>query len=234
MPRKQDAAPENFFGIEDARDLELIAGELSGRRLFELESGPPLREFTRESLIEVHRHLLQDVYPWAGQIRSTEVGAMGLMMCRAEFVEDELGRVMRRIQKQPPSTADLNMADATIADHWCELTIVHPFRDGNSRTQRYFFDQMFRAAGWVVDWTQVNASHAHAARYVGAATADASFLAQLLLPAVYPVDALPPTGEGSLRKTQGHRDSNSAEIFQHMMQFRRDHPAAPWEPPTST
>ncbi|WP_334137134.1 Fic family protein [Corynebacterium variabile] len=90
--------------------------------------------------------------------------------------------MFRDIAKHPPSTSDVDAAVATVADHWAELTMVHPFRDGNSRTQRFFFDQMLRDAGWPVDWTLVSAEQVHAARYVGAATVDSSYLAQALRP----------------------------------------------------
>ena len=185
MARQSREAPDNLFGISDPAQLERIAGSLATQRLGELELGPPLTEFTRESLLRTHHYLMQDIYPWAGEIRTEEVGAMGMAMCRAQYVDTELDRVMSRIAKLPPSSSDIESAVRIVADHWSELTIVHPFRDGNSRTQRYFFDQMLRAAGWAVDWTRIDATEAHAARYVGAATADPSFLAQVLRPGVF-------------------------------------------------
>lgn len=228
MAEKSGAAPDNYFGIDDAATLEVVAGELAARRLFKLETGPPLTEFTRESLLRTHRYLMQDIYPWAGEIRTEEVGAMGMAMCRAQYVDAELDRVMGRIAKMPPSSSDIESAVRTVADHWSELTIVHPFRDGNSRTQRYFFDQMLRAAGWAVDWTRIDATEAHAGRYVGAATADPTFLAQVLRPGVFaPTDL--PDGSGSLSETHGQR-VGAAEVFHRMMEFRRAHPGATWSP----
>lgn len=228
MAEKSGAAPDNYFGIDDAARLEVVAGELAARRLFKLESSKPLTEFTRESLLRTHRYLMQDIYPWAGEIRTEEVGAMGMAMCRAQFVDAELERVMGRIAKMSPSSSDIESAVRTVADHWSELTIVHPFRDGNSRTQRYFFDQMLRAAGWAVDWTRIDAAEAHAARYVGAATADPSFLAQVLRPGVFaPTDL--PDGNGSLYQTQGET-AGAAEVFHRMMEFRRANPGAAWSP----
>ncbi|MHA6601317.1 Fic/DOC family protein [Corynebacterium coyleae] len=226
MAQKASAAPDNYFGIKDLALLEEMAGELSARRLFELENGPLLTEFTRESLQSTHLYLMQDIYPWAGKIRTEEVGAMGIAMCRARYVEAELDRVMGRIAKLPVSSDDKSAAVNTIADHWSELTIVHPFRDGNSRTQRFFFDQMLRTSGWAVDWTRIDAAEAHAARYVGAATADPSFLAEVLTPGVFALDALP-DNTGTLSATQGQR-AGAAEIFHQMMEYRRTNPGAPW------
>ena len=104
-----------------------------------LESSQPLTVFTRETLLATHAYLCGDVYPWAGTIRTSEVGAMGLAMCRAAYVDQELDRIFRRIEQSPPSATDREAALNTVAEHWGELTIIHPFLDGNSRTQRYFF-----------------------------------------------------------------------------------------------
>lgn len=143
-----------------------------------------------------------------------------MAMCRAQFVDRELDRVLRDIAKRPPSTTDVEDVLATVADHWAELTMVHPFRDGNSRTQRYFFDQLLRNAGWALDWTRINSEQVHAARYVGAATVDASYLAQALWPGMTTEQS-----EGTLSDTEGLRDDRVAtEIFHDMMDFRRSHP----------
>lgn len=158
---------------------------------------------------------------------------MGMAMCRAQYVDQELDRVFRDIAKHPPSTSDVDAAVATVADHWAELTMVHPFRDGNSRTQRFFFDQMLRHAGWSVDWTLVSAEQVHAARYVGAATVDSSYLAQALRPGLLPATESGAASSGSsLSATEGCRDNRSAtEIFHDMMTFRRTHPrGVPYRP----
>ncbi len=215
MGEENAGVPDNWFGITDAVELEDIGGELAARRLFELENSAPLTSFTRDDLCRVHAYLMQDVYPWAGRIRTTEVGAMGMAMCRAQYVDRELDRVFRDIGRRPPSPTDVDAAVAAVAEHWSELTMVHPFQDGNSRTQRYFFDQMLRSAGWAVDWTVINADRVHAARYVGAATVDYSFLARELRPAVVPADQ---AASGALSVTEGVRDNRSAaEIFHQMM-----------------
>ncbi|WP_237559584.1 Fic family protein [Corynebacterium neomassiliense] len=144
---------------------------------------------------------------------------MGMAMCRAQYVDRELDRVFRDIERRPPSSTDVDAAVATVAEHWSELTMVHPFRDGNSRTQRYFFDQMLRSAGWAVDWTRINADRVHAAHYVGSATVDYSFLARELRPSVLAADQV---ASGALSVTEGVRDNRSAaEIFHQMMASKR-------------
>lgn len=224
MARKNDHAPNNYFNETDPATLEELAGDLATQRLGELERGEPLSSFTANDLFNVHQYILQDVYPWSGQLRTEEVGAMGMAMCRSSYVPEMLNSVMKAIEKNPPSRTNKAEAIATLADHWGELTIVHPFRDGNSRTQRFFFDQMMRNAGWAIDWTHINADEVHAARYIAAATTDSQFLADAITPGVFPADEV---DTGTLQATQGHRDNvKSAELFHEMRQFRHAHPGA--------
>ena len=50
---------------------------------------------------------------------------MGLAMCRAAYVDQELDRLFRRIEQSPPSATDREAALCTVAEHWGELTIIH-------------------------------------------------------------------------------------------------------------
>jgi cell filamentation protein len=51
-----------------------------------------------------------------------------------------------------------------LAGHWGDLTSVHPFVDGNSRTQRVFFDQLARDVGWAIEWRELSVDAVQAAR----------------------------------------------------------------------
>lgn len=119
-------APDNLFGISDPAELDRVAGRLATARLARLEDDPPMTSFTRVDLVGIHSFLMRDTYPWAGEIRTTDVGAMGMAMCRAQFVDNELDRVIRDIGDNPPSTTAVDAAVTTVADHWSEMTMVHP------------------------------------------------------------------------------------------------------------
>ena len=200
-------------GCDTGCDAANLVGKTAFRRLSKLESSQPLTVFTRETLLATHAYLCGDVYAWAGTIRTGEVGAMGLAMCRAAYVDQELDRLFRRIEQSPPSATDRETALNMVAEHWGELTIIHPFLDGNSRTQRYFFDHMLRHAGWSLDWRRIVAAEVHAARYVAAATLDSSLL----------VDALRP-GLSAGKDCPQLPTESAAGLFHRMMGFRRAHP----------
>lgn len=74
---------------------------------------------------------------------------------------------MRGISKDKfPQGLSKERAVDRLAYHWGETTFRHPFRGGNSRTQRVFFDELLKFSGWTIDWQKVQASAVQAARYV--------------------------------------------------------------------
>lgn len=215
--------PENLPGLTHAEDLRDYERRAAYLRVSELDEHPDLvtGSFDFAHLQALHAYILQDVYPWAGQPRrrGEETTAMGMVHCRAEFLDGELRRVFTAIDRRRPSARDRDSAIATVADHWGELTGVHPFRDGNSRTQRVFFHRYLQSAGWEIDWRRVDASAVHAARHVAMATVDSSYLTEALRPGVYRLGQTPP---GALSATEGARDAHrSADIFAAMIEHKR-------------
>ena len=215
--------PENLPGLTDPQELREFERRMAFVRVNELDRNPDLvtGDFDFPHLQRIHAYILQDVYPWAGEPRryGQETMAMGMPHCRAEFLDAEIRRVFTAIDRHPPSPTDRAAAVATIADHWGELTGVHPFRDGNSRSQRLFFDRYLRQSGWALDWTQIDASAVHAARHVAMATVDSSYLAATLRPGIHRLGEVP---TGTLIATQDTRDaSRSVEIFRAMIDHKR-------------
>lgn len=131
----------------------------------------------------------------AGEIRTTDTGAVGtgLAHCRPEFIQEQARVIFGAIERD---NALKGMDQATFtarpADHWGEITALHPFRDGNTRAQRAYFDQMSREADWSIDWQMINRDirsfvdarvHAHA-------TADSRPLRDVLAPTIRPAEAV--------------------------------------------
>lgn len=215
--------PENLSGLTDPDELRAYERRAAYLRVNELEHHPALvvGDFDFPHLQAIHGYILQDVYPWAGRPRrpGQETAAMGMMHCRAEFLDTEIRRVFGAIDRHRPSSTDRDAAIATVADHWGELTALHPFADGNSRSQRLFFHRYLNASGWEIDWRRIDAAAVHAARHVAMATVDSSYLAAVIEPGItHPGHG----GAGSLTATQGDRDtSRSVELFDAMMAHQR-------------
>ncbi|MBB1032607.1 cell filamentation protein Fic [Dietzia sp. SLG310A2-38A2] len=229
--RESSGVLRNRLGITDPDHLAEFERDLAFFRVVELELSPLGGRFDFDHLRAIHRYILQDIFDWAGELRSVDTHALGIPHARPQFLTDELDRVFCQIATRPPSTTDPHAATDTIASHWSELTLVHPFRDGNSRTQRVFFDQMFRHAGWAVDWAGIDASAAHAARHMSV-YGRPDYLADQLRHAVRPAAEL---ADGRLATTLGNRSLLLAsEHFRAMREHLKAGSTTPYGRPAQT
>lgn len=185
----------NKLGHTDPQALFEDESEAAYQRILQLELHPIPGKFDFAHLRKIHQFILQDVYVWAGALRRTDTGAVGMNLphCRPEHIEDQATFIFRNIAKDRFSEGlPKDQAVDRLAYHWGEATVLHPFRDGNSRSQRVFFDQLLKSSGWTIDWRKVHASAVQAARYV-AMEATHTPLRDVLMPGVHRNNAELPT-----------------------------------------
>lgn len=124
-------------------------------------------------------------------MRTTDTGpgGTGLAHCRPPFIEAEADRIFTALSDEMGFLRDLDADDfsAGLAWVWGETTVLHPFRDVNTRSQFVLFNQLARAAGWVIDWRQVDPYVFGYARTV-AITTDERGIDALIHPALCPAD----------------------------------------------
>lgn len=143
-------ALENRLGILDSAELAREEERLSKRRAVELfESGAldQLEPGTVVALREIHRQLFQDVYAFAGELRTVNLAKGNFRFAPLMYLEAALAN----IEKMPQGCYD------EIVEKYVEMNIAHPFREGNGRSMRLWLDQMLKAGiGQVVDWSRVD------------------------------------------------------------------------------
>lgn len=98
--------------------------------------------------LSVHRHLFQDVYDWAGTIRSIRIGKGGVWFCFPEHIEGEMDKLFGWLA-QERHFRDLVGTDFAVksARFLSELNAIHPFREGNGRVQMSFLTMLTDNAG---------------------------------------------------------------------------------------
>jgi cell filamentation protein len=118
---------------------------------------PPAGALDIDHYLALHRHLFQDVYEWAGQFRTSRIGKAGNWFCYPEYIEPELHRVFAElgdIERLQSMTGEFFAAH--IAHFLAELNAVHPFREGNGRTQLSFAAMLAEQAGFRFDTSQLD------------------------------------------------------------------------------
>lgn len=104
----------------------------------------------------VHRHLFQDVYPWAGRFRTVRIAKGGSMFCYPEHIPAEMKRLFGILNAEQHLTGLTPAAFAAKAAHFlAELNAIHPFREGNGRTQLTFFALLAEHAGHPIDFDKL-------------------------------------------------------------------------------
>jgi cell filamentation protein len=143
----------NKLGLRDAGQLEAFERRAVTQRMRE---GVPTGDFDLTHLRAVHGHLFQDVYDWAGEIRTVELSKPGSQFMFRQYIQNGMADVHRRIVaadyfKGAPREAFADEAARIIGD----VNYVHPFREGNGRTQLLYLKQLSEMVGHPLDLRQV-------------------------------------------------------------------------------
>jgi cell filamentation protein len=150
----------NKLGIRDPRELDLWETEFVMERIAQ---GVPTGDFDLAHLRAIHRHLFQDLYEWAGELRTVEISKAGHQFQFRRFIETGMADIHRRLVQRDSSgiwTAPPSRAKRRTS--WVTST-THPFREGNGRTQLLYLEQLASQAHHRLDLTAIGAEASQAA-----------------------------------------------------------------------
>ena len=143
-------ALENKLGLTDSAELAREEERISKKKavwLFESGTLDALPAGSFETLKTIHKYLFQDIYEFAGKIRTVNLAKGNFRFAPLMYLEAAL----INIDKMPQSTFD------EIVEKYVEMNIAHPFREGNGRSTRIWLDLMLKKGiGQVVDWSKVD------------------------------------------------------------------------------
>ena len=148
---KGSATLKNKIGLRDPDLLEAFELEMTT-----LRAGEPLPtgRFDTRHYRRVHHHLFQDVFRWAGRYRTVRTAKDGNMFCFPEHIPVQMERVFNLLS---PLLTDTNLESFIDqgSDFLAELNAIHPFREGNGRTQLAFMALLGQHTGFTLDLTRV-------------------------------------------------------------------------------
>jgi len=151
-----NACPRNVFGILDYAELQEREGPLAAKRGLELEYRGMKGKFDSAHLQSIHRYLFQDVFPWAGEFRVVNISKGNANFGPAMHIAGALKELFDRLAKEKLLTGlDAPAFVERAAFYLGEINAIHPFREGNGRTQREFIRQLGLHAGHPLSWSLV-------------------------------------------------------------------------------
>ena len=128
----------NLQGITDPEVLLFVESGAVTKRLQE-HYQTPIKIKCVDSLFEIHRHLFQDIYSWAGKKRTVEISKDGKQFFPTSHFDNAfryIDQIINEFKKIPKEKKKL-LADK-LAEILDNVNYLHPFREGNGRTQREF------------------------------------------------------------------------------------------------
>lgn len=171
----------NMLDIRDHQQLAAFEANATAARLIELDAAPLVGRFDVAHLKSIHGYIFQDVYRWAGEFRTVNISKGGHLFGAAAFVEPALHEVLQRLAGEHYLKATDARMFATRGGYYMgEINAIHPFRDGNGRSQREFIRLLALQAGFGVDWSRVTRERMMTASLESFKTGDSSGMAALI------------------------------------------------------
>lgn len=146
----------NRLGITDRDRLQQVEAALSRAALAELALHDLPGSYDMPHLQAFHRELFDDLYPWAGSVRTVWIAKTDAF-CPPQHIESYAAAVFGSLAKEHHLRGlDRAAFVERVTHYFAEVNAIHPFREGNGRTQRAFFRQLSSRAGWAIDWTALD------------------------------------------------------------------------------
>lgn len=190
-----DPATGVLFNLVEARTratLEAAEADLVSARAMQLRYHPAAPTGDLAEFRAIHRHLFQDVYAWAGELRQVDMrknvaGAQPFLpasviprasvFAAEELRQDEMLRGLSRVE-----------FIGRLSHHYDQWNHIHPFREGNGRTQRIFWSRVASDAGWELNWLDVSGTVNDEASRTASEDGDLSLLLAMFELVVSPRD----------------------------------------------
>ncbi len=141
---------ENKLNITDSAELAREEERISKKKAVELFDSKLIDTFevgTFAGLAAIHKYLFEDIYDFAGKMRTVNIAKGNFRFAPLIYLEAALAN----IDEMPQSTFD------EIVEKYVEMNVAHPFREGNGRSTRIWLDCIFKKElGKVVDWSKVD------------------------------------------------------------------------------
>ena len=134
---------KNKIGIKDKIKLDIIERNMTNKRLIELKTNPINGKYDLSHLQKIHKYIFQDIYDWAGKLRSVNIGKGQNFFCLVQHLDYAQNDIFNSLKKDNYLKGlDINDSVNKLAYYLGEINMLHPFREGNGRTQRVFIEQL--------------------------------------------------------------------------------------------
>lgn len=177
---------KNLRDIRDPERLAKFEADATAERISQLSGKPISSKFDTHHLQAIHHHIFQDVYPWAGEFRTVNISrAKQFPFAFPEQIIPNLEKISRELARERLGKLEAAKFAARAGRYMGEINAIHPFREGNGRTQREFIRQLAVANGRFLDWSAVTREEMMEASRLSFRRGDSTGLEMLLRKALH-------------------------------------------------
>ena len=153
----QEGILKNKLGAKTEEELDLAETFFVLRKLTLLLQKQIEGKFDLAHLKAIHKFLFEDVYEWAGELRTISISKGSSMFALPLRIEPEANKLFAQLKAENYlQELALEPFIQRLAFYWDELNMLHPFREGNGRTQRAFLILLARQAGYQIHFGQLS------------------------------------------------------------------------------
>lgn len=146
----------NKLGIRDEKRLSEVEAQITFAKAVMLEETPIDDDFGFEHFKKIHEFLLCDLYEWAGQVRTVDISKKRTKFLDAASIESIGLKCFAKVKDGYFENLSFDEFVKRIAEFYNDVNYIHPFREGNGRTQRIYFTQLIRHYGYDINFADVD------------------------------------------------------------------------------
>lgn len=147
----------NKFDIKDENILKDLETTVTFSKITEYSLNPLFNTFDVNHYRAIHKYLFEDIYDWAGEYRTVDMSKKGTSFAKAESIDELMTKCFARLQNNNCfQDLDFDGLVDSVIDFYCVTNMIHPFREGNGRTQRLFLTQLINLNNYSIDFSEID------------------------------------------------------------------------------
>lgn len=147
----------NKFDIKDENILKDLETTVTFSKITEYSLNPLFNTFDVNHYKAIHKYLFEDIYDWAGEYRTVDMSKKGTSFAKAESIDELMMKCFARLQNNNCfQDLDFDGFVDSVVGFYCVTNMIHPFREGNGRTQRLFLTQLINLNNYSIDFSEID------------------------------------------------------------------------------
>ena len=148
---------KNKFGIRDEAKLNIMEQNITSMMIAKALIELSLDNVDFEFYKKLHEYVFSDIYEWAGKIRTINISKKATRFCDADRIDERGKAIFARLNSCDCLRIykDDELIDK-FTELYCDLNMLHPFREGNWRIQRLFLTMLLTKPGYEIDFSEID------------------------------------------------------------------------------